>query len=102
MTRYTPKHVALLVSVLVLLLLPAGVLASRVTLATWPAYYEGQVVTVLMGPSGNSQNPNQLASACFLDLGPDFSKNKDVDGLPVAYAIHSDNATQMYCADGTT
>ncbi|HMM40946.1 MAG TPA: hypothetical protein PKA95_03510 [Thermomicrobiales bacterium] len=102
MTRRSRTRVAVLISTLVLLLLPASVVATHDGTAPekWPAWYNGVEILTLMGPSGNSQNPNQLPSRCF-GPGPDFRKNKDIDGLPVMYAIHSDSATQIACPDGS-
>jgi hypothetical protein len=99
--RHSHRRVALLISVLALLLLPASALATHAgnTPEKWPAWYEGQQVTTMMGPSGNSQNPNQLPSSCF-GPGPDFRDNKDADGLPVIYIVLATGATQMSCPNG--
>ncbi len=88
------------------LLMSLAVIASPKVLAThgdvevWPAYYEGEVVYVMMGPSGNSANLNQVIDACW-GLGPDISGASKPKGLPEFYAIFYDEATQMYCPDGS-
>jgi hypothetical protein len=100
---HSHTRVALLISVLALLLLPVSVLATHDgnTPEKWPAWYEGQEIMVMSGPSGNSQNPNQLPNPCF-GPGPDFRKNKDLAGTSVVYVLLVTGATQMYCPDGVT
>ena len=66
----------------------------------WPAYYDGQVVTVMMGPGGNSSNPHQIPHACF-GLGPDFSGTARAADVPLLYIVMAPGATQMACPDGT-
>jgi hypothetical protein len=66
----------------------------------FPAYYDGDVVLTLMGPSGNSQNPNQEPSAC-LGLGPDFRDNEHPADAPFFFTLSAPGATQMYCPDGS-
>jgi hypothetical protein len=101
--RHSHRRVALLISVLALLLLPASVLATHDgnTPEKWPVYYEGQEITVMSGPSGNSQNPNQLPNYCF-GPGPDFRENKNLAGTPIVYVLLVTGATQMYCPDGVS
>ncbi len=86
------------------LLMSLAVIASPKVLAThgdvevWPAYYEDEVVYVMMGPSGNSANLNQVIDGCW-GLGPDISGASKPKGLPEFYAIFYAEATQMYCPD---
>ena len=65
----------------------------------WPAYYDGQVVTVMMGPGGNSANPHQIPHPCF-GLGPDFSGTSRAADVPLLYIVMVPGATQMSCPDG--
>jgi hypothetical protein len=97
------KVFAVLISVLALVLMPAGVFATGSGNAPekWPAWYAGSEVTIMMGPSGNSQNPNQLPGGCF-GLGPDFASNKDLASMSVMYILPIPGATQMSCPDGHT
>ena len=60
----------------------------------FPAYHEGQVRQVMMGPSGNSHNPNQAPSPCW-GLGPDFSQTKRSADVPLFYTLFVPGATQM-------
>ncbi len=89
------------------LVISLAVIASPKVLAThgdvevWPAYYEDEVVSVMMGPSGNSANLNQVIFECW-GVGPDVSKGKSPKELPEFYALFVPGATQMYCPDGTT
>jgi hypothetical protein len=66
----------------------------------FPAYYNDRVVLTLMGPSGNSQNPNQEPSPC-LGLGPDFRNNTQPAEAPFFFTLSAPGATQMYCPDGS-
>jgi hypothetical protein len=66
----------------------------------FPAYYNDRVVLTLMGPSGNSQNPNQEPSAC-LGLGPDFRDNTQPADAPFFFTLSAPGANQMYCPDGS-
>ena len=66
----------------------------------FPAYHEGQVRQVMMGPSGNSHNPNQAPSPCW-GLGPDFSQTKRSADVPLFYTLFVPGATQMMCPDGS-
>jgi hypothetical protein len=66
----------------------------------FPAYYNDGVVLTLMGPSGNSQNPNQEPSVC-LGLGPDFRDNTQPAEAPFFFTLSAPGATQMYCPDGS-
>jgi len=65
----------------------------------FPAYYDDTVVSFLMGPSGNSQNPHQAPGGCF-GLGPDMADTSRHDDVPVMYTIFVPEATQMSCAGG--
>ena len=66
----------------------------------FPAYYDGQVRQVMMGPAGNSQNPNQAPSPCW-GLGPDFSQTNRSAEVPLFYTLFVPGADQMMCPDGT-
>jgi hypothetical protein len=66
----------------------------------FPAYHNDGVVLTLMGPSGNSANPNQEPSVCF-GLGPDFRDNTEPAEAPFFFTLAAPGATQMYCADGS-
>lgn len=66
----------------------------------FPAYYKGEVRTVMMGPGGNSENPNQAPSPCW-GLGPDYSKSKRSAEVPLFYTLFVPGATQMSCPDGS-
>ena len=69
----------------------------------FPAYYDGTVVSFMMGPSGNSANPNQVRGGgpnCF-GLGPNMSTTSRNADVPVMYAIYDPAATQMSCPDGS-
>lgn len=100
--RRHSRMVMVLVMTLLALLLPASVQANAGGTpnpgpAKYPAYYGGQVVTILMGPSGNSQNDNQLISGCF-GLGPKYTGSAaDAATLPVMYGLYVPGATQMSC-----
>ena len=69
----------------------------------FPAYYDDTVVSLMMGPGGNSANPNQVMGGTSCSgLGPDMagtSRNADV---PVMYTIFTPMATQMSCPGGIT
>ena len=67
----------------------------------FPAYYDGQVRQVMMGPSGNSQNPNQAPSPCW-GLGPDFSQTNRSADVPLFYTLFVPGASQMMCPEGIT
>ncbi len=89
-------------SAILLALVPAAALATHGNQPeVLPAYYDGQVRQVMMGPSGNSQNPNQAPSACW-GLRPDFSKKKRSADVPVFYTLFVPGATQMMCPEGVT
>lgn len=62
----------------------------------FPAWYEGEVRQVLMGPSGNSRNPNQAPSPCW-GLGPNFSETNRSADVPLFYTLFVPGATQMSC-----
>ncbi|HWI05952.1 MAG TPA: hypothetical protein VNT54_00375 [Solirubrobacteraceae bacterium] len=66
----------------------------------FPAYYEDQVRQVMMGPSGNSQNPNQAPSPCW-GLGPNFSQTNRSADVPIFYTLFVPGATQMMCPNGS-
>jgi hypothetical protein len=61
----------------------------------FPAYYNDTVVTVMMGPSGNSANPNQLPSPHCWGLGPDVSRAAQPMPLAAMYALFVPRANQM-------
>jgi hypothetical protein len=90
----------LLIIGVVLALVPVGALATHGQPEKFPAYYDGRIVTVMMGPSGNSSNPNQAPSPCF-GVGPDFSQTARAADVPLFYALFVPGASQMYCPDGT-
>ncbi|MEX2556433.1 MAG: hypothetical protein WEB06_12495 [Actinomycetota bacterium] len=80
-----------------LLLVPAGTgIARTPEQEIWPAFYEGDVRYVMMGPSGNSDNSNQLWFECF-GLGPDRSAKTPTG--PALYSLFIPGATQMGCTD---
>lgn len=97
MSRHARKAIALFVTLLALVV-PASALATGTPTPKYPAFYNGQVVAVMMGPSGNSQNDNQLMSGCF-GLGPNFNGKVDPAGLPIMYGLYVPGATQMSCPD---
>lgn len=69
----------------------------------FPAYYEGTVVSLMMGPSGNSSNPNQVfggGPGCF-GLGPDMAGTSRRGDVPVMYTLFVPGATQMSCPNGS-
>ena len=71
----------------------------------FPAYYDDTVVSLMMGPSGNSSNPNQVLAfsggeKCF-GLGPDMAKTSRRADVPIMYTLFVPGATQMSCPDGT-
>ncbi len=88
--------------VLALILLPVAAMATHdgTSPEKWPAYYDGQVVTVMMGPGGNSANPHQIPHPCF-GLGPDFSGTSRAADVPPLYIVMVPGATQMSCPDGS-
>ena len=65
----------------------------------FPAYHDGDVRQVMMGPSGNSANPNQAPSPCW-GLGPDFSETERSADVPLFYTLFVPGATQMMCPEG--
>lgn len=99
MTHISRTRYLLIVSV-VLALVPAVAIATHGGPERFPAYYDGGTVTVMMGPSGNSANPNQVPSPCF-GLGPDFSQTARTAAVPLFYGLFVPGATQMSCPDGT-
>jgi hypothetical protein len=96
------QRIARSISVVIatLTLLPVVALAMHGEPEKFPAYYDGTVITVMMGPSGNSSNPNQAPSPCF-GLGPDFSQTSRSAEVPAFYGLFLPGATQMSCPDGT-
>ena len=62
----------------------------------FPAYYNDSVVSFLMGPSGNSQNPHQAPGGCF-GLGPDMAATSRRSDVPIMYTLFVAGATQMSC-----
>jgi hypothetical protein len=78
-----------------------GGAAHEHSIEAFPAYYNGSVVTVLMGPGGNSANPNQVPSPHCWGLGPDVSRAAQPRPLPALYALFVPGADQMPgCAEG--
>ena len=69
----------------------------------FPAYYADTVVSLMMGPSGNSSNPNQVFFGvnCF-GVGPDTTGTSRRSDVPIMYTLFVPGATQMACPDGTT
>lgn len=70
----------------------------------FPAYYNDAVVSLMMGPSGNSANPNQVLQGparCF-GVGPDMAGTSRRGEVPIMYTLFVPGATQMSCPDGTT
>jgi hypothetical protein len=98
--RTQPRRVVFAVTAI------ASLVGANIALAThgepevFPAYYNDGVVLTLMGPSGNSQNPNQEPSPC-LGLGPDFRDNTQPEDAPFFFTLSAPGATQMYCPDGS-
>lgn len=90
---------ATLAMALALVLVPATSLAAHDLLPEkFPAWYDGEERTVLMGPAGNSANSNQLAIGCFR-LGPVLSSSAANETAPLFYALFVPGASQMYCLD---
>lgn len=75
---------------------PTAVHAHHGEPEIFPAYYDDTVVSFLMGPSGNSQNPHQVPRTCF-GLGPDMTDTSRRSDVPVMYTLFVDGATQMSC-----
>ena len=91
------SNAAALVACLVVAVVPATALATHGKgPEKFPAYYNGEVRQVMMGPSGNSHNPNQAPSACW-GLGPNFAKTNRSADVPVFYTLFVPGATQMSC-----
>ena len=82
--------------VLLVAVVPATALATHAgnQPEKFPAYYEGQVRQVMMGPAGNSRKRNQPPFACF-GLGPDFSQTERAADVPLFYTLFIPGATQM-------
>lgn len=91
--------------ILFLVLAFAAVSSARASAAdrnieVWPAYYQGDEVQMMMGPGGNSANPNQLgAGATCFNLGPAGTGGPSPKAAPVFYFIFYPDATQMWCVD---
>lgn len=68
----------------------------------FPAYYEDAVVSLMMGPSGNSSNPNQVFGGvnCF-GIGPNMAETSRRGDVPIMYTLFVPGATQMSCPDGS-
>ncbi len=97
-----PRHAWAIASCAVLVAaVPATALATHGKQPEkFPAYYEGQTRLVMMGPAGNSRNPNQAPSPCW-GLGPDFSHTKRSADVPLFYTLFVPGADQMMCPNGT-
>ena len=93
-----PRNASLMtVCALLLAAIPGAALATHGKgPEKFPAWYEGDTRVVMMGPSGNSRNPNQAPSPCW-GLGPNFSKTKRSARVPVFYTLFVPGATQMSC-----
>lgn len=67
----------------------------------FPAYYNDTVVSFMMGPSGNSHNPNQVGGSktCF-GLGPDVTDTSRRTDVPIMYTLFVPGANQMSCPNG--
>ncbi len=102
MLSYLRSMRAVIPWVLAVALLPAAASATHegTEPEKWPAYYDGQVVSVMMGPGGNSANPHQIPHPCF-GLGPDFSGTSRAADVPLLYIVMVPGATQMSCPDGS-
>lgn len=109
---------ALVVLVVLALALALAVVSARSASAAdgdievWPSYYdlldengdstpEDEVVQLLMGPGGNSANPNQLGAGttCF-NLGPAGTGPRKPGRAPVFYFVFYPDDTpggQMWC-----
>lgn len=88
-------------AILTLALASAGISVTHVSAAndgatTWPAYYEDEVYSILMGPGDNSASQQQIRNWCW-GLGPDIAKAAKPKGLPAFYAIFYPDANQMGC-----
>lgn len=68
----------------------------------FPAYYNDTVVSLMMGPGGNSSNPNQVLGGvnCF-GLGPNMAETSRRSDVPVMYTLFVPGASQMSCPNGT-
>lgn len=96
------RGVVAAVSALALVAAPAVALATHGKgPEVFPAYYDGATRFIMMGPSGNSENPNQVPSACF-GVGPDFSQTSRSASVPIFYTLFVPGATQMACPNGTS
>lgn len=96
------KVSAIAVCALIVAAVPGAALATHGKQPEkFPAWYDGGVRTVMMGPSGNSQNPNQASSPCW-GLGPNFSETNRSADVPLFYTLFVPGATQMSCPDAPT
>lgn len=90
-------------SIALAVVLPTTAYGSHGEPEIFPAYYDDTVVSFMMGPGGNSANPNQVFGGgpnCF-GLGPDMSTTSRNADVPVMYAIYVPVATQMSCPNGS-
>lgn len=97
--RFASATAALTAALLTLALAPAYGMHGAGP-EVFPAYHDGGVRHVLMGPSGNSSNRNQFPAGCF-GVGPDFTGTARAAQLPLFYALFIPGATQMSCPDGS-
>lgn len=97
-----PRRASVLgLAAMLIALLPAVALATHSKQPeVFPAYYDGEIRQVMMGPGGNSNNPNQAPSPCW-GLGPDFSQSERAADVPLFYTLFVPGASQMMCPDGT-
>ncbi len=94
--------------VLVLALAPVTALAGQAAPPTWPIWYEGHEVTIMLGPSGNSSSPHQAPSPTYgnppspcYGFGPDFSDRAGGVDASVYYNLRVPGTSQMMCPDGS-
>lgn len=92
----------LCLGVLIFALVPVMAVAGGPDLATYPAYYEGQVITIMMGPSGNSSSPSQSGSCFGAGLGPNVTKGERSAVIPDFYALFVPGANQMPCSGNSS
>ena len=90
------RHRAASLLAVVGLMVAAATAASSEGPLIEPAYYNGDELGLLV-PSGSSNSPNQVASACF-HLGPQHRGSEATNTL---YALFVPGATQFACPDGS-
>lgn len=90
------RHWAASLLAVVGLLVATATAASSTGPLIEPAYYNGDEVGLLV-PSGSSNNPSQVVSACF-HLGPQHTSSEATNTL---YALFVPGATQFSCPDGS-